>query len=101
PYRKKDWINDLDTTWYDAHRDTSDNSLYNVPDLLTYKDLLFLGEVNASIEGPIPFDKDTRFFIGGNYLNKESYMPFGYELSRSANAKLTRNSSKPVAIRKC
>ncbi|MCK4453133.1 carboxypeptidase-like regulatory domain-containing protein, partial [candidate division WOR-3 bacterium] len=90
PYRKKDWINDLDTTWYDIHRDTADNSLYNVPDLLTYKDLLFLGEVNASVEGPIPFDVDTRFFIGGNYLNKESYLPFGYELSRSINGKLTR-----------
>ncbi|MBA7539149.1 hypothetical protein ES705_31428 [subsurface metagenome] len=90
PYRKKDWINDLDTTWYDAHRDTSDNSIYKDQDLLAFRGLPFLGEVNASIEGPIPFDQDTRFFIGGNYLNQESYMPFGYELSRSANAKLTR-----------
>ena len=90
PYRKKDWIKDLDTTWYDAHRDTSDNSMYKDQDLLAFRGLPFLGEVNASVEGPIPFDADTRFFIGGNYLNQESYMPFGYELSRSANAKLTR-----------
>ncbi|MCK4250361.1 TonB-dependent receptor, partial [candidate division WOR-3 bacterium] len=90
PYRKKDWINDLDTTWYDAHRDTSDNSMYKDQDLLAFRGLPFLGEVNASVEGSIPFDQNTRFFIGGNYLNQESYMPFGYELSRSANAKLTR-----------
>ena len=90
PYRKTDWINDLDTTWYDAHRDTSDNSMYKDQDLLAFRGLPFLGEVNASVEGSIPFDQNTRFFIGGNYLNQESYMPFGYELSRSANAKLTR-----------
>jgi outer membrane receptor protein involved in Fe transport len=90
PYRKKDWINDLDTTWYDAHRDTSGNSMYKDQDLLAFRGLPFLGEVNASVEGSIPFDQNTRFFIGGNYLNQESYMPFGYELSRSANAKLTR-----------
>ncbi len=90
PYRKEDWINDLDTTWYDTHRDTADSSIYEIQDILKQRDQPFLGEVNASVEGPIPFDADTRFFIGGNYLNQESYLPFGYELTRSINGKLTR-----------
>ncbi|MCK5258922.1 MAG: carboxypeptidase-like regulatory domain-containing protein, partial [Thermoplasmatales archaeon] len=34
PYRKEDWINDLDTTWYDTHRDTADSSIYEVQDIL-------------------------------------------------------------------
>ncbi len=100
PYRQKDWIKDfikdLDTLqqdsleWRDAHRDSLDSSLYETQDILGRKNLPFLGEINASAEGPLPFDKDTRFFIGGNYLNQESYLPFGYELSRSINGKLTR-----------
>lgn len=91
-YHKKDWIKDLDpdTLWRDAHRDSLDNSLYEKQDLLSLKDLPFLGEINASFAGPIPFDKNTRFFLGGNYLNQESYLPFGYELGRSVNGKLTR-----------
>lgn len=94
PYRKKDWINDLDTAWYDAHRDTVDKSLYEVPDLsdlLEEKDRTpFLGELNASVAGPLPFDNDTRFFIAGNYLVQESYLPFGYKLFGSVNGKLSR-----------
>ena len=95
PYRKKDWINDIDSSYYDAHR-TYDSvseewiSDYEVPDLMDSKDLYFLGEVNASAEGPIPGDNATRFFIAGNYANQESYLPFGYELNRSINGKLTR-----------
>jgi len=95
PYRKKDWINDIDSSYYDAHR-TYDSvsqewmSDYEVPDLMDSRDLFFLGEVNASAEGPIPGDNATRFFIAGNYANKESYLPFGYELNRSINGKLTR-----------
>lgn len=95
PYRKKDWINDIDTSYYDAHIifDTSSGawvSAYEVPDLLDAKDLPFLGELNGSIEGPIPGDRAARFFIAGNYANQESYLPFGYELTRSVNGKLTR-----------
>ena len=96
PYRKKDWINDLDPTYYDAHRtlvdtlDTVTVSQYEVPHLTDIRDLSFLGQINASIEGPIPGDKATRFFIAGNYLNEESHLPFGYGLSRSAIGKLTR-----------
>ncbi len=90
PYRKKDWINDLDTTWYDAHRDTLGNSLFEVPDLVATRDIHFLGEVNASAAGPLPFDREARFFIAGNYSAQESYLPFGYELSGAFNGKLTR-----------
>ncbi len=100
PYRRKDWIkdfiNELDTLqqdsleWRDAHRDSRDSSLYVVPDILDKKDLLFLGELIASVEGPLPFDNETRFFISGDYLNQDSYLPFGYELFRSLNGKLTR-----------
>ncbi|UCD19221.1 MAG: TonB-dependent receptor [candidate division WOR-3 bacterium] len=99
PYRKKDWISALDPydpDYYDAHRslvdslDTVTVSDYEVPDLLGSKDLPFLGGINASAEGPIPGDRATRFFIAGNYLNEESYLPFGYNLSRSVNGKLTR-----------
>ena len=91
-YRKKDWMKDLDpdALWHDAHRDSFDNSLYEEQELLSLKDLPFLGEINASVAGPIPFDKNTRFFLGGNYLNQESSLPFGYELGRSVNGKLTR-----------
>lgn len=94
PYRKKDWMKDLDkdldTAWVDAHRDSLDNSLYEVPDVMENKNLPFLGELNAHVDGPLPFDDDTRFFVGGSYLNQESYLPFGYELSRAVNGKLTR-----------
>jgi hypothetical protein len=92
PYRKKDWINDLDTSWYDARRDSLDNSLYRVQDLIDIRDLplSFLGEANASVAGPLPFDNDTRFFLAGNYLAHESYLPFGYTISRAINGKLTR-----------
>ena len=95
PYRKKDWINDIDTSYYDAHLtyDTVSQELvsaYEVPDLMSAEDLPFLGEVSASAEGPLPGDRATRFFVAGNYLNQESYLPFGYDLSRSVNGKLTR-----------
>ena len=65
-------------------------SAYEVPDLKDIRDVSFLGQINASIEGPIPGDRATRFFVAGNYLNEESYLPFGYDLSRSVNGKLTR-----------
>ena len=86
PYRKADWIHDSS----DAHRDSLDNSLYNEQDLSEITDLPFLGEINASAAGPLPFDNNTRFFIAGNYLNQESYLPFGYKVFRSVNGKLTR-----------
>jgi len=94
-YRKKDWINDLNSTYFDAHRtfDPVDSvwvSDYEVPDLTDSKDLPFLGEINASAAGSLPGDRATRFFVAGNYLNQESYLPFGYDLSRSVNGKLTR-----------
>jgi len=90
PYRKKDWMRDLDTSWRDAHRDSLDNSLYEIPNILRHKNIPFLGEFNARVDGPLPFDDDTRFFVGGSYLNQESYLPFGYELSRTVNGKITR-----------
>ena len=90
PYRKKDWINDLNSTYYDAHRDSLGNSEYAVPELTSSEDVPFLGEINATAEGPVPGDQATRFFVAGNYSNNESYLPFGYDLSRSANGKLTR-----------
>ncbi len=86
PYRQADWAGDSS----DSHRDSLGNSLYQAPDLLTTKDLPFLGEVNAYFRGPIPFDRNTRFYVAGNYANQESYLPFGYELIRAANGKLTR-----------
>ena len=98
PYRKKDWINDIDESYYDAHRDSLGVSEYTVPDLRDYKDLPFLGEINASAEGPIPFDRATRFFIAGNYANQESYLPFGSDLSRSVNGKLTRRFGTNVKL---
>lgn len=90
PYRKKDWINALDPAYLDAHRDSLGESEYEVPDLSASTKVPFLGEVNASAEGPVPGDRASRFFIAGNYLNQESYLPFGYDLSRSVNGKLTR-----------
>jgi len=98
PYRKKDWINGLDDTYYDVHRDTLGESEYEVPDLQSIKDLPILGEINASAEGPIPGDRATRFFVAGNYSNKESYLPFGYGLSRSVNGKLTRRFAPNLKI---
>ena len=98
PYRKTDWINDLDSNYYDAHRDSLGNSSYAVPDLRGDKDLLFLGEINASAEGPIPGDRATRFFVAGNYANQESYLPFGYDLSRSVNGKLTRRFGANIKL---
>ncbi len=90
PYRKKDWMTDLDPLWRDVHRDVNDSSLYEAPDLLEQENLPFLGEVNVRVEGPLPFDDDTRFYASGNYLNQESYLPFGYELSRTIHGKITR-----------
>ena len=98
PYRKKDWINDLDTSHYDAHRDANDNSLYSVQEITTFEDVPFLGTINASISGPLLGDKATRFFVAGNYLNDESYLPFGYDLSRSVNGKLTRRFGPNVKL---
>jgi len=86
PYRKKDWMNSLDSTAYDAHRDSSDISEYNPQ----YLDAPFLGEINAAVMGPIPFDRRLKFSFSGNYSNEESYLPFGYESSYSLNGKLTR-----------
>jgi outer membrane receptor protein involved in Fe transport len=85
-YRKADWIDSAS----DAHRDSSGVSLYNVPDVAEENNVPFLGEINGSIEGPFPFDKKSRFFACGHYLNQNSYLPFGYELERSLNGKFTR-----------
>lgn len=90
PYRKKDWINDLDTLYYDSHRDMNLISLYEVQEIKTFDNVPFRGAINASVSGPLPGDMATRFFVAGNYLNEESYLPFGYDLSRSVNGKLTR-----------
>ena len=90
PYRKKDWMKDWANPALDNHRDSLNNSLYNPPDMIKTKDLLFSGEANASIEGPLFIDRSTRFFIGGGYSNQESYLPFGYELIRTVNGKLTK-----------
>ena len=98
PYRKKDWINDINDEYYDAHRDALGESEYEVPDLKGSKDLLLLGDINASAEGPIPGDRASRFFIAGNYSNRESYLPFGYDLSRSVNGKLTRRFAPNLKI---
>jgi outer membrane receptor protein involved in Fe transport len=95
PYRKTDWIDDSSS---DVHRDPSGNSLYQEQDLLALKDLPFLGEVHASLDGSVPFDRNTRFYVGGHYLNQESYLPFGYELARSGNAKVTRRFSPNLKI---
>ena len=84
PYRKADWI-DPDTTT-DVHRDSAGNSLYEPQEL----DNSFVGEMNAHITGPLPFDRDTRFYLSGHYLNQESYLPFGYEYRYGAHGKLTR-----------
>jgi len=54
------------------------------------KDLPFLGEMIIDARGPIPFDRNTHFFVGANYLNRKSYLPFGYKLCRSVNGKLNR-----------
>jgi outer membrane receptor protein involved in Fe transport len=105
PYRKKDWINDLDSNYYDSHRiiDTLSPgypfiSAYEVPDLMEARDLSFLGEINASAEGPIPGDRATRFYVAGNYANQESYLPFGYDLERSVNGKLTRRFGSNIKM---
>ena len=98
PYRKKDWISDIDSTYLDAHRDSLGESEYEVPDLLASRNLPFLGEVNASAEGPVPGDRASRFFLAANYLNQESYLPFGYDLSRSLNGKLTRRFPGNIKI---
>ncbi len=97
PYRKKDWINDIDSTYYDAHRDSADESEYQVPDMRNYTNA-FLGEINASIEGYLPADRATRFFVAGNYTNAESELPFGYTLFRSVNGKLTRRFGTRVKV---
>lgn len=91
PYRKADWIyHDVDTlgtiSGSDTHRDSLGNSLYELQPL----DIAFQGEINAHVTGPIPFDKGTRFYASANYLNEESYLPFGYENGYGASGKLTR-----------
>lgn len=86
PYRTKDWMNTLDTLWFDNHRDSLGNSLYEVHHI----DVPFLGEVNAHVAGPVFFDRNLRFYIFGNYANQESGLPFGYDLDRSATGKLTK-----------
>lgn len=90
PYRKKDWLQDLDTSWYDAHRDTLGSSLYEAPTLRTQRDLRFLGTVNGWLEGPLLADRTLRLFVGGDYTNEELPLPFGYELTRSLHGKLTK-----------
>jgi hypothetical protein len=98
-YRKKDWINDLRADWYDAHRDSMGESEYRVQHLGDLKsNVPFLGEINASAEGPMPGDRETRFFIAGQYANQESYLPFGYTVARSVNGKLTRRFAKNLKL---
>ncbi|OGC43406.1 hypothetical protein A2Y85_07710 [candidate division WOR-3 bacterium RBG_13_43_14] len=93
-YRKADWIDSTS----DAHRDSSGNSLYRSQDILSSHDLYFLGEVNASLAGPLPFDNNTRYYIAGHYLNQESYLPFGYALTRSVNGKLSHRFSPNLKL---
>lgn len=85
-YRQADWIE----SGSDAHRDSLGNSLYEQQDVLDYTDIPFLGEVSGHIAGPLPFDKSTRFFVSGQYLSENSYLPFGYELSQSVHGKVNR-----------
>ncbi len=90
PYRQQDWLQDLDTAWYDALRDSLGNSLYHVPALRTQRDVSFLGTVTGWLEGPLLPDRTLRLFVGGDYANEESYLPFGYELRRSLHSKVTK-----------
>ncbi|HEX7320065.1 MAG TPA: TonB-dependent receptor [bacterium] len=90
PYRKKDWMSGGIPPAYDSHRDSADNSLYSPPNVMDANDLPFLGEVSGHMEGPLFFDKSTRFFVGGNYSNQNSVLPFGYELVRTINGKITK-----------
>lgn len=94
PYRKKDWMNALDSLWFDAHRDSADTSLYEV----YHPDVPFLGEVNAHVAGPFFFDRNLRFYLFGNYSNQESALPFGYSLDRAVNGKLTKKISPGMKI---
>lgn len=90
PYRKQDWLQDLDKSWYDARRDSLGNSLYDIPTLHEQRDVPFLGTVTGWLEGPLLSDRTLRLYVGGDYTNEESYLPFGYELSRSLHGKLTK-----------
>ncbi len=85
-YRQADWIDSAS----DAHRDSLGNSLYEQQDILDLVDIPFLGEVNGNIAGPFPFDKNTRFFVSGQYRSEESYLPFGYDIARSVHGKVNR-----------
>ena len=87
PYRKKDWLGSSS----DVHRDSGGRSLYSVPDLEDDHDLLvpLLGEFSGFIGGPVPGVKRLRYFAASRYYNENGYLPFGYEMERDLQGKLT------------
>jgi outer membrane receptor protein involved in Fe transport len=92
PYRRQDWIDPDSAT--DAHRDSAGNSLYQPPTL----DNDFAGEVSAHLTGPVFFDKNSRFYLSGHFLNQESYLPFGYDYGYALNGKLTRRFGMKIKV---
>jgi hypothetical protein len=97
PYRKSDWMSVLDPTWTDAHRDTIDTldqSAYTANTL----DTEFIGEINGYLSTPMPFDRKTSVVLSGSYSNRVSDLPFGYDLIRTANSKITRRFPSNLKI---
>jgi len=86
PYRQPDWMNYLDPSWTDAHRDSLDRSEYAANTLNSR----FIGEVNGYVSTPLPFDRRTTIVASGAYGNQLSGLPFGYDLIRTGSGKLTR-----------
>ncbi len=96
PFRQKDWIVESKTVndagYLDVLRDSTDRSLYRVPD---YSDknrdsyMPVTGNFIGNFSGPVPGIKNLTFFVSGSYMNDPGYLPWGYEKARSFNLKLT------------
>ena len=58
-----------------------------------------LGTWTANFSGPVPFLSPLTFFVTGRLIQDNGYLPFGYNILRSATAKLTYPVSSVFTLR--
>jgi len=87
-YRKADALIKDANPFYDKQNEL--RLKYNETDGLDTFDPLFPNEgtFKGFISGPLPFNVGSYFF-SGEYLNENSWKPFGYDFTRSGFGKLT------------
>jgi len=87
PYRKADWVEDGS----DAIRDSSTGeSLYHSTNVSDEPDnvLPFEGRTHLSLNGPVPYLKNTTFFLSSVVNNENTHLPFGFDQERTLQGKI-------------